>query len=452
MTGECNSESNFRSPTLWETTALLSGRPWASALSRAFAAAGLVRGSDANQLNFNATFAWANDYNGANNQYSAFDSSTSTSWSTTGAPSASNVKRLYYDAGADRLGVTNVQNTATQYKIYFNNVTTDPAAWTVDGSNDLQNWTTLDTQIAQSAGGAAGYKTYPIVAGSQAAYRIYRLSVTANNGGATLTVYEWQLFVGAVQVTAPVQIHPTSSAWTNLEIFRFADALQATLPVFIKIGYLNTGYGGVGLWIQVGTGSDGSGNLTGQVSVARQISNNNNAGGQGGTSAFSGAANRLTLAHLYDANSQSIYLSIQRTKDASGNDTADGICLRYGQFGGNVPAPAKGQLCVPASGGVPAWETDWACVMPTTGTGLRGLQVSVFPLIPFVPSTTVAMPGNAEDCNFAYFDADLTAGMPVQFAPVAGGPNRTYFPIGNTISGISRGNVANITRLMMIWE
>lgn len=59
----------------------------------------------------------------------------------------------------------------------------DPKDWQFQGSSDGSNWTTLNTQSGQTFTNRYQANTYPIA--SPAAYRYYRLNITANNGSST---------------------------------------------------------------------------------------------------------------------------------------------------------------------------------------------------------------------------------------------------------------------------
>lgn len=65
------------------------------------------------------------------------------------------------------------------------------------------------------------------------------------------------------------------NAIIGYEIWQFDDALQSTYPIFFKIEYymgsVNTGYPPM-FYLTVGTGSNGSGTLTGQTSTRRLMS------------------------------------------------------------------------------------------------------------------------------------------------------------------------------------
>ena len=68
----------------------------------------------------------------------------------------------------------------------------DPKNWTLIGSNDGTNWTTIDTRSNQSFANRFMTKTYTV--SSTSAYKYYRLNVTANNGGAELQIAEIGLY------------------------------------------------------------------------------------------------------------------------------------------------------------------------------------------------------------------------------------------------------------------
>jgi len=89
--------------------------------------------------------------------------------------------------------------------------------------------------------------------------------------------------VGLTQTSDTGQIdwatvtRPGTNTAAGYEIWRFNDTLQATAPIFIKIEY---GTGSLAFapqaWLTVGTGSDGSGTITGQSSTRSTWMRNNN--------------------------------------------------------------------------------------------------------------------------------------------------------------------------------
>lgn len=75
-----------------------------------------------------------------------------------------------------------------------------PKNWTLDGSNDGISWTPVDTRVDEIGWTTFQKRTYTVA--SPAAYQMYRLNVTANNGSGTLMGFsEMELLEGAVDRT-----------------------------------------------------------------------------------------------------------------------------------------------------------------------------------------------------------------------------------------------------------
>jgi predicted alpha-1,2-mannosidase len=77
----------------------------------------------------------------------------------------------------------------------------DPKDWTLRGSTDGQNWTTLDTQTGQTFADRFTTKEYKFT--NAVAYPFYRLDITANMGDDILQLAEWQLSNGDTTVPPP---------------------------------------------------------------------------------------------------------------------------------------------------------------------------------------------------------------------------------------------------------
>ncbi len=60
-----------------------------------------------------------------------------------------------------------------------------PKDWTVQGSNDGQTWTTVDTQTSQTSWTTGLLRSYTAGSPSGTAFRFWRLNITANNGSTT---------------------------------------------------------------------------------------------------------------------------------------------------------------------------------------------------------------------------------------------------------------------------
>ncbi len=69
--------------------------------------------------------------------------------------------------------------------------TRDPKAWTLQGSNDNAQWATLDTRSEITF--ADRYETKIFTTANTAAYKYYKLSITANNGAGMMQLADWNL-------------------------------------------------------------------------------------------------------------------------------------------------------------------------------------------------------------------------------------------------------------------
>lgn len=95
-------------------------------------------------------------------------------------------------------------------------------------------------------------------------------------------IYDNIIAAGLVQTTDTGQLstpvsasRPANGAYAGYWIFRFNDSLQGTAPIFIKIepGRGNSG-DTLAIRVNIGTGSNGSGTITGAVLTAQRIDNN----------------------------------------------------------------------------------------------------------------------------------------------------------------------------------
>ena len=77
-----------------------------------------------------------------------------------------------------------------------------PKNWTMKGSNDGTNWTTVDTRTNQTAWGNSEIRTYACASPGSTAFRYYRLAITANNGDGTYTSFG-ELYLYSVAVNEP---------------------------------------------------------------------------------------------------------------------------------------------------------------------------------------------------------------------------------------------------------
>jgi hypothetical protein len=148
--------------------------------------------------------------------------------------------------------------------------------------------------------------------------------------------------VGLVQTADTGQINWATVTWPpnntvgGYEIWRFNDALQGTNPIFIKINY-GTGNSSspypLRLTVQVGQGSNGSGTLTGTLSAANVIQQDNNPVGTSAVNSYlCHVAGFLGLSWKASIG----FFAIIRTCDVNGNPVAGGYF--FVTRGSNAPS------------------------------------------------------------------------------------------------------------------
>jgi hypothetical protein len=108
------------------------------------------------------------------------------------------VQTKYYRSGRTSLWVqyqSPVAAIVTYYTITSANDVPgrDPKDWTLAGSNDGVNWTTIDTRSGETFNTRLLTKTY-LINNNNTAYSYYRLTITANNGQTGTQFAEWELY------------------------------------------------------------------------------------------------------------------------------------------------------------------------------------------------------------------------------------------------------------------
>jgi hypothetical protein len=160
--------------------------------------------------------------------------------------------------------------------------------------------------------------------------------------------------VGLVQTADSGQVNwstvsvPGNNSVAGYEIYAMADSLDATYPIRIKIEYgLGAGLGRPNTWLTVGTGTNGSGSITGLKIGPLSHDNSNNINpttvgvsrccrvdGFVGVMCFMGI-----LSPGSGNSSQSLCrFIVTRTVDDSGEPTGDGFFLIFKDYSQRCPA------------------------------------------------------------------------------------------------------------------
>lgn len=194
-------------------------------------------------------------------------------------------------------------------------------------------------------------------------------------------------------------ITPSGDNLVGYEVWRMADTLQGTKPVYLKIFYGSYG-GSASVTIQIGTGSNGAGVITGFLKSFDSMFSYTNITDSTAKFAASGNTNRLSVAMNYTTGN-TIFFSIERTKDAAGADNGVGVIFQASNAANNL----YHQL-LPFVGSIPPNEGFGNCLIPGSGGTVFGTNVGIFPMNIFYFGETVNPPTNF----FGYRDADILVG------------------------------------------
>lgn len=152
-----------------------------------------------------------------------------------------------------------------------------------------------------------------------------------------VTTGQWLLSTESGDTAPASLVHPTAvNIKKGFRVYKTNDGLT---QIYMRVDYGSstaTSGNGLGLWITLGTGSDGAGTITGKIfdggafTNATVASANVSAGGVTGAVNSYGSADtgRLQLGLFISSTVANIIaFSLERTKDSSGADTSDGILL-----------------------------------------------------------------------------------------------------------------------------
>ncbi|MCI4437877.1 MAG: hypothetical protein JHC33_13805 [Ignisphaera sp.] len=276
----------------------------------------------------------------------------------------------------------------------------------------------------------------------------------------TFTTFGWIRTSDTGQVNwATVTYASSTNQSLGYSVFRMNDSLQGSYPVFLKIEYGNglSSNCAPGLWVTIGTGSDGSGTITGILKTRTQLATSNALSGTN-PCYFSGGTDRYCCV-LWPASSSSnsyLTLSIERTKNSSGATTGDGILFLSAVW---ATALVVGSAYLPFSSTIPSTYAAWNCNVPTTvSTGTYGAYkntVAVYPIKCWTPGES----GPSSNI-FLYQPSDITPlGGTIQLTLFDSALTGTYLPLSFaapsscfTTVTTNRGNSGANVSLLMRYE
>lgn len=249
------------------------------------------------------------------------------------------------------------------------------------------------------------------------------------------------------QIDPTTVVKPAAGVVAGYDIFRMADSLQATAPFFLKIEYGigNTGTNTFGWWPTVGTGTNGAGTLTGNIST-RPSSGLMTTGDVGNlrTSTFAGAPNRLVIVLFenHPAGTGTMALVLERSHADDGSDTserADLVLTSYSTTAQFQMIPTIGQFSIPSL------LSSLPILVPTSGSALKGTDVGVFALFPNMAGPL----RNPMIGILVFMSGDISLGSEVPIAMY--GTTRTYRnPPGHHISASMAAGLRGCPPLFLV--
>ncbi|WEE79468.1 hypothetical protein LZ683_08945 [Comamonas testosteroni] len=255
---------------------------------------------------------------------------------------------------------------------------------------------------------------------------------------------------------------PASGGYFGYWVFRFNDSMQSNKPVFIKFAPFIGSHGGAnsgGVAVTVGTGTDGSGNITG-ASTGEMNYFNSTAGAQRveatvstpsyaihGEGHFTLCAHANVRKNDYNTFCMS-FLSITRTLDAQGKPTADGLIVRrpWTSYDNNSVIAPKNLICHKALLGVSVgnWNsllTPWIGGQAAASAGGNTQIQRTYYLDPTI---------KPDQALVLYWNAAVTTGD--EFEVAVDGIPRKYIALGNNITLVSDTSNARNVGFGILWD
>lgn len=142
--------------------------------------------------------------------------------------------------------------------------------------------------------------------------------------------------IGLVRTSDTGQVDWNTVVWNpnavnGYQVWRFNDALQGTAPIFFRLRFGTPNNGspaGVAIAVQVGTGSNGSGALTGLLSTEISCHGQQSPSYGGATAQYASlVGGKFSMLLNVGSGASECLLAIHRTCDNTGADTATGCII-----------------------------------------------------------------------------------------------------------------------------
>jgi hypothetical protein len=273
--------------------------------------------------------------------------------------------------------------------------------------------------------------------------------------------------LGLVQTADTGQINwstvtkPTVTATAQgYEVWRFNDALQATAPIYVKIEYgsATSSFTAPGVWVTVGTGSNGAGTITGTdiANVSGAVTGRLACLQNGGTGSTAisyatadadGSALALALHPNAGTSNTGMYVLIERTRDWSGVATGDGVFVAV------LPSSAArcGWLAYQPFVVINAFVAGFGTILPG-GSSTQNPSILTCLVNNVVYPIPVQTGVGPRSTGFSKFLMVLCLGdLPAAATPslTVYGETNTWYSAGNNGTGVFGPAAANLSSFVM---
>lgn len=243
---------------------------------------------------------------------------------------------------------------------------------------------------------------------------------------------------------------PVINTAAGYEIWRFNDALQATAPIFLKLEYgTGTGAATPGLWLTVGTGSNGAGTLTGTTTGRALATFSTVPSVASFPSYLCVGSGFVGLSHKAGAVTGSGFgfFAISRTFDGAGAPSGQGCIVLWGAAGDTAVALSQ---CLRFAATAVAYtaSTLFSLVPAQVLASFSGTDYLVYPVFGISPSAWV-VPTLA-----TVISSEIPGGTLFSVA-MGGGPARTLISVPSRPRSIVIGTgpgAFTTYHLAMLWE
>lgn len=261
--------------------------------------------------------------------------------------------------------------------------------------------------------------------------------------------------IALVTVTFPT----VNNTLAGYFIFRFDDTLQSTAPVFMRLTFGRAGAAGIlGFGIEVGTGSDGAGNITGTKQSIPPQSTTSGAPGAGTYNSYAihkeGFAamvfKLLGTTAAYGVSAGTPNFVVQRTVDNTGAPTADGVHVissGTNTNGTNSLARAFRLRFLPTTDAGAVHDGNAMGFVPGPTTDSRvGLAPQIFTHWIMLPKQRPLL------FTAGSIRSEVSVGNQFSMTLVGTTP-RNYLCVGPAVSGVLSGTlIAGASDLHILWE